>query len=50
VFESISVRGFCWGPLAGVDSGTLPVSFVGVLLLARVDAYANEKQYGKKVM
>jgi len=27
VFESISFRGFYWGPRAGVDSGTLPVSF-----------------------
>jgi len=28
VFESISFRGFYWGPRAGVDSGLLPVSFV----------------------
>jgi len=40
VFESISFRGFYWGPLAGVDSGPLLVSFVCVLLLARLDAYA----------
>ena len=41
MFESISFRGFYWGPWAGVDSGPLPVSFVCVLLLARVDAYAR---------
>ena len=28
MFESISFRGFCWGPRAGVDSGPLPVSLV----------------------
>ena len=36
-----SFRGFYWGPLAGIDSCPLPVSFVCVLLLARVDAYAQ---------
>ena len=30
---------FYWGPRAGVDSGPLPVPFVGFLLLARVDDY-----------
>ena len=32
---------FIGGPLAGVDSGPLPVSFVCVHLLARVDAYVG---------
>jgi len=36
-----SFRGFYWGPLPGVDSVPLLVSFVGVLLLAWVDAYAR---------
>ena len=28
MLESISFRGFYWGPRAGVDSGPLPVSVV----------------------
>ena len=39
VFESISFRGFYWGPL--LIRVRFLFTFVGVLLLARVDAYAR---------
>ena len=56
MFESISFRGFYWGPRAGVDLGPLPVSFVVSSSLSRwmpmhrhpPGQGGNEKQYGKK--